>query len=122
MADAFNTSVPGTDLAPKRPIRAVRARFGSVRVPPANLGAWHRLGLVQLNEHGPIEQFPAAILGDNVEHALLFKRLATLRTETELFDDVESLRWAGPTPEFGAVARQLDDRRLADRAAAAAGG
>ena len=47
MADAFNTSVPGTDLAPKRPIRAVRARFGSVRVPPANLGAWHRFGLVQ---------------------------------------------------------------------------
>jgi 5'-3' exonuclease len=73
-----------------------------------------------LNEHGPIEEFPATILGDNRERALLFKRLATLRTETDLFDDVESMRWAGPTAEFGAVARQLDDARLADRAVAAA--
>ncbi len=73
-----------------------------------------------LNEHGPIEDFPASVLGDNREQALLFKRLATLRTETELFDDVESLRWAGPTAEFAAVVDRLDDSRLLNRATAAA--
>ena len=75
-----------------------------------------------LNEHGPIEDFPPAVLGDNLENALLFKRLATLRTETKLFDSVDSMRWAGPTPEFAAIAKKLDDDRLAGRAAAAAGG
>jgi 5'-3' exonuclease len=42
------------------------------------------------------------------EHALLFRRLATLRTDIVLFDDVDELRWNGPTPAFGAIAARLD--------------
>jgi 5'-3' exonuclease len=73
-----------------------------------------------INEYGPIETFPAAILGDNAELALLFKHLATLRAEADLFADVESLRWSGPLAGFEAVAAEFDDVRLAERAAAAA--
>ena len=53
-----------------------------------------------LNEHGPIERFPPQILGDRLEEALLFKVLATLRTDAPLFADVEALRWRGPTEAF----------------------
>jgi hypothetical protein len=55
-------------------------------------------------------------LGDNRERALLFKNLATLRTDAPLFDDVDRLRWAGPTDAFKAVAAKLGNARLAERA------
>jgi 5'-3' exonuclease len=42
-----------------------------------------------LNRHGAIESFPPEVLGEQREHALLFKRLATLRTDAALFRDVD---------------------------------
>ncbi len=67
--------------------------------------------------HGAIESFPAEVLADrNREHALLFKQLATLRCDAPLFDDVEELRWNGPTSSFAAVAQAIGDTRLAVRA------
>jgi 5'-3' exonuclease len=68
-----------------------------------------------LNRYGPIEKFPVELLKDKRDLALLFKRLATLRTDAALFKDVEELRWRGPTPEFPAVAEKLGDAKLAAR-------
>jgi 5'-3' exonuclease len=68
-----------------------------------------------LNAHGAIERFPPEVLGDSRETALLFKRLATLRTDAPLFDDVEVLRWRGPTATFPEQARRLGDQRLLER-------
>jgi 5'-3' exonuclease len=45
------------------------------------------------------------------ENAILFRRLATLRTEIKLFDDVDELRWRGPTSAFEVLAAQLDAAR-----------
>jgi 5'-3' exonuclease len=42
------------------------------------------------------------------DRALLFRKLATLRTEIALFDDVEQLRWRGPTPAFAALGARMD--------------
>ncbi|HZE26308.1 MAG TPA: 5'-3' exonuclease H3TH domain-containing protein, partial [Terriglobales bacterium] len=42
------------------------------------------------------------------DRALLFRTLATLRTDIALFDDVDQLRWNGPTPAFTALAARLD--------------
>ena len=42
------------------------------------------------------------------ENALLFRNLATLRSDIKLFDDVEELRWQGPTPAFDELATRLD--------------
>jgi 5'-3' exonuclease len=39
---------------------------------------------------------------------LLFRRLATLQTGILLFDDVEQLRWKGPTPAFATLGARLD--------------
>jgi 5'-3' exonuclease len=70
-----------------------------------------------LNRLGPIENFPADVLGERRELALLFKRLATLRTDASLFADVEELRWRGPTAGFAAFGAGLGDPRLVARAA-----
>lgn len=53
------------------------------------------------------------------DNAILFRRLATLRTDIKLFDDVDELRWRGPTSAFDSLAARLDaartERTLAPR-------
>jgi len=68
-----------------------------------------------LNQYGPIEAFPATVLGEERERALLFKGLATLRTDAPLFRDVDELGWRGPTDEFAACAEGMGDSRLLER-------
>jgi 5'-3' exonuclease len=68
-----------------------------------------------LNRHGFIEEFPPSVLGDLRDLALLFKDLATLRTDAPLFADVEDLRWRGPTNAFADCAERLGDARLLER-------
>src|SRR2546425_4353950 len=68
-----------------------------------------------LNQHGIIEDFPPTVLGEQRDLALLFKRLATLRTDAPLFRDVEELKWRGPTQAFAACAEHLGDGRLLRR-------
>jgi 5'-3' exonuclease len=68
-----------------------------------------------LNQHGAIEDFPPAILGDSRNLALLFKDLATLRTDPRLFHDVDELRWRGPTSAFGRYAERIGADRVLKR-------
>ncbi|HAF16210.1 MAG TPA: flap endonuclease [Blastocatellia bacterium] len=81
-----------------------------------------------INRYGHIEQFPDDVLRNdpernNLERALLFKHLATLRIDAPLFDDVEQLRWNGATASFPSVAKKIEgkvegkigDARLATR-------
>jgi 5'-3' exonuclease len=49
------------------------------------------------------------------DRAVLFRRLATLRTDIKLFDDVDQLRWSGPTPAFDKLAARLDAARTERR-------
>lgn len=69
-----------------------------------------------LNQYGPIERFPPTVLGEERERALLFKNLATLRTDAPLFRDVDELRWRGPTGAFAPWVERLGDTRLLARA------
>ncbi|MBX6364227.1 MAG: hypothetical protein IRZ00_10205, partial [Gemmatimonadetes bacterium] len=68
-----------------------------------------------IERYGAIEAFPAEVLGERRELALLFKELATLRTDAPLFRSVEVLRWRGPTPGFAAWAERVGDARLLER-------
>ena len=70
-----------------------------------------------LNEHGPIERFPPAVLGEQLEQALLFKRLATLDAQPELFRDVDALRWHGPRSDFAQWCERMDAPKLPQRCA-----
>jgi len=72
-----------------------------------------------LNKHGPIESFPESVLGAERENALLFKNLATLRTDAPLFADVDELEWQGATPAFAGWPERMDDKRIEERAAKA---
>jgi 5'-3' exonuclease len=73
-----------------------------------------------LNQYGPIENFPEKVLGEQRKEALLFKRLATLRTDATLFSDVEELRWRGPTSNFSNFIAKMSEPRLLARANAVA--
>jgi len=73
-----------------------------------------------LNQYGQIERFPKQVLGEQRQQALLFKRLATLRTDAPLFNNVEELKWRGPTSTFATFVKKISEPRLLDRANALA--
>jgi len=73
-----------------------------------------------VNRLGPIESFPPEVLGPRQELALLFKNLATLRTDAPLFREARELAWRGPAAAFEAWAERVGNVRLLERARAAA--
>ena len=79
---------------------AVLSRFIHLESIPSDFREWH------------VNVANASALADTLarerERALLFRTLATLRTDIALFDDVDQLRWNGPTPAFAALAARLD--------------
>jgi hypothetical protein len=87
---------------------------------PGIPGIGPRTAAALLNRHGAIERFPDSVLGDAREHALLFKTLATLRTDAPLFEAADDIRWHGPTPEFEAWSERLGGPRLLERCRALA--
>jgi hypothetical protein len=64
-----------------------------------------------ITRYGAIDQFPPHVLG------MLFKKLATLRTDAPLFTDVEALRWRGATDAFARTAEQIGAPGLITRIA-----
>jgi 5'-3' exonuclease len=79
---------------------AVLARYGRLESIPEDAREWH---VNVMNSAGL-----AATLRNQRKFAFLFRDLATLRTDIPLFKSVEELRWAGPTPEFAALAARFD--------------
>jgi 5'-3' exonuclease len=85
---------------------AVLARFGHLEDIPADWREWH------VNASKPAAL--AETLVRERDRALLFRTLATLRTDLDLFSDVDGLRWEGPTPAFAALGRAFDAAVPAD--------
>jgi 5'-3' exonuclease len=86
---------------------AVLAKFGHLESIPRDCREWR------------VNAANASALADTLarewEHALLFRKLATLRTDIPLFDDVEQLRWKGPKPDFDELAAKLDAASAGNR-------
>ena len=76
------------------------------------IGASH--GGAAAEPHGAIEIFHRRCSARGT--ALLFKNLATLRTDAPLFRDVDELRWRGPTREFADWTERMESPRLVERA------
>jgi 5'-3' exonuclease len=75
-----------------------------------------KMGAARLvNKYGPIESFPATVLGERRALALKFKELATLKADLALFANIDELQWRGPTDRFPAVAAEVGDDRLLER-------
>jgi 5'-3' exonuclease len=79
---------------------AVLAKFGHLESIPADYRDWR----VNVTNASVL----AATLVRDSELAKLFRALATLRTDIALFEDVEQLRWKGPTPVFEELGPRLD--------------
>jgi 5'-3' exonuclease len=91
---------PGLEGWGAKSSAAVLAKFGHLEAIPRDCREWR----VNANSAGAL----ADTLCREWENALLFRKLATLRTDIRLFNDVEELRWNGPKPEFEAIAAELD--------------
>jgi 5'-3' exonuclease len=79
---------------------AVLAKFGHIESIPADSRDWH----VNVTSASTL----AATLVRDHERAFLFRTLATLRTDINLFDEIDQLRWTGPTSAFDEIAKHLD--------------
>jgi 5'-3' exonuclease len=79
---------------------AVLAKFGHLEAIPADCREWR------------VNAANASALADTLrrerDRAMLFRTLATLRTDIRLFTDVDELRWDGPTAAFDVLAARLD--------------
>jgi 5'-3' exonuclease len=75
---------------------AVLAKFNHLESIPADWREWH----VNAAHPGALAQ----TLSREWDRALLFRTLATLRTDIALFDAVDALRWSGPTSAYAPLA------------------
>jgi 5'-3' exonuclease len=114
-----------------RDAAAVRAKFGvdpqfipdylalvgdSADGYPGISGCGPKTAAQLINRYGPLEDFGPEVLNDeNRGLALLFKDLATLRTDAPLFKDVDELHWRGTTPEFTQAAEKIGNASLLKR-------
>ena len=79
---------------------AVLSRYKRIEDIPTQARDWH------VNVASPAEL--AQTLRADYKLAMLFRNLATLRTDVEVFDSVDQLRWRGPTPAFEEIGTRLD--------------
>jgi 5'-3' exonuclease len=86
---------------------AVLARFGRIECIPEDSRTWH----VNAANAAAL----AATLARDRELALLFRDLATLRTEIPLFESVDDLKWSGPTAAFAVLGKRFDEATTAPR-------
>jgi 5'-3' exonuclease len=95
-ADGF----PGLPGWGAKSAAAVLARFGHLESIPADWKEW-----------GVSVSSPKALssrLIAELDRALLFRILATLRTDIPLFESVDQLQWKGATAAFAPLAARLD--------------
>lgn len=82
---------------------AVLRKFGHLEAIPADYGEWR----VDAANASAL----SGVLRHDFERAVLFRRLATLRTDIPLFQNVDELEWNGPTAAFAALAERLDSAK-----------
>jgi hypothetical protein len=78
----------------------VLSRFLHIENIPIDCKEWH----VNVLHAGALSY----TLKQEREKALLFRTLATLRSDIPSFNSVDELRWQGPTPNFAGMAARLD--------------
>jgi 5'-3' exonuclease len=93
---------------------AVLARWGRIEDIPQRVGDW------DVTVRGAAKL--ADTLRADMERALLFKELATLRLDPTMLGSVDELRWTGPTDDLPALCATLDAPGIAVRASKLAAG
>jgi 5'-3' exonuclease len=104
-ADGF-PGIPGWGA---KSTASVLAHYGHIEAIPPLAADWK----VGVRNSGSL----AAALVEQMDDALLFRDLATLRVDRELLSTVADLEWTEPTPEFDAMCERLESASLAPRVA-----
>lgn len=99
---------PGLPGWGPRSAAAVLARYGHLEAIPSNSEAWD----VSLRGADRL----ATTLTSQIDLALLFRNLATLRRHEPVIESVEELRWRGPKDDFVVHCQRLDLSEVAERA------
>ncbi len=86
----------------------VLARYGHIEHIPDSADEW------DVTVRGAAKL--AATLADHRDEAMLYRTIATVITDLDLFESVDDLRWAGPTPAFVELCAQLGAPQLVARA------
>jgi 5'-3' exonuclease len=103
-ADGF----PGLPGFGAKTAATLLARYGHLEAIPPSGAEWD----VRLRGAGTLAQ----TLQDNLELAVLFRRIATVELDAPTITNVDDLAWRGPTAGFAAMAAQLDAPALVARA------
>jgi 5'-3' exonuclease len=107
-ADGF----PGISGWGEKAASVTLSRYRHLEDIPKDWRAWHP-------SIGNARRLAASLL-ESWDDALLFRTLATLRTDVPVFESVEDLRWKGPQPDFEEQCRVMRSPELFQRAASAA--
>lgn len=98
--------IPGLPGWGEKGAATILAQYKHLENIPKEEGQWPALrGATKL----------AATLFDQWENALLYRQLATLRLDVDVFDNIDDLRWQGPTKEFEAVCDRLKAKNTLKR-------
>lgn len=99
--------IPGLPRWGMKSAATVLAHYGHLEAIPDDAAAW----AVVVRGAEALAQALAAQRDD----ALLYRRLATLRTDVPLPEGVDALRWCGPTAELAPLCRELGAESLLAR-------
>jgi 5'-3' exonuclease len=97
---------PGVPGWGEKSASALLARYEHLEAIPQDVSKWE----VSVRGAAKLSQS----LRDHWEEALLFRTLATSRTDVDVFTNVDELLWRGPTAEFAALCQQLGVPELAE--------
>jgi 5'-3' exonuclease len=101
-ADGF-PGVPGWGA---KSASSILARYIHLEEIPTNVANW------DVRPRGAVNL--ATSLRANWKDALLFRDLATLRTDADVFQSVDELEWKGPTKGFRSLCERLGTPKLVD--------
>lgn len=87
---------------------AVLAEYGHIENIPARADDWS----ISVRGAGKL----ARTLQEQMEEALLFRRIATVELDSPVSQTVDELEWTGPREDFGAVAESISGPGLVERA------
>jgi len=99
--------IPGLERWGEKSATAVLARWVHLEAIPDDPARWEV----------PVRGAPAlaATLREGRKDAMLYRTLATLRTDAPLAEGLEAMRWRGPGPELARIERQLGEEGLVER-------